>query len=145
MVWNPLLNNTDYFNSVYSAPPPNITFPNPTFFGVTSTFEDPLTIGPSNDSLQIGTAHGFYFFDSLRDFTLFHIFTANITEGDYLGTLDVFGQVREIDPIRYLTVIGGTGDFMLARGLATCTLIELYRGPPGAARWTLFFDLDLYY
>ena len=48
-VFNAKVNNIDTFNSVYSLPP-NLTFLNTLFFGVMATFEDPLTIGPSNTS-----------------------------------------------------------------------------------------------
>ncbi|MCO5552475.1 hypothetical protein L7F22_005987 [Adiantum nelumboides] len=141
-VYNPAVDNTDYFTSVYGLPP-NVTWPNPYAFGTTSTFEVPLTSGPSNSSQRLGQANGFWQLNSKVGYMLFHVFTANITEGDYKGTIDIFGQLREIDPVRYLTVIGGTGDFLAARGLATCRLVTIDRTPP--AKWTLSFDLDLYY
>ncbi|KAH7445151.1 hypothetical protein KP509_02G109400 [Ceratopteris richardii] len=141
-VYNPAVDNTDYFTSVYGVPP-NVTWTNTYSFGVTATFEDPITAGPANDSQQIGTAQGFWQLDSKVGFTLFHVFTANITEGDYIGTISILGQLREIDPVRYLTVVGGTGDFLGARGMASCVLVSIDRTPP--AKWTLSFDLDLYY
>ncbi|KAI5082841.1 hypothetical protein GOP47_0002584 [Adiantum capillus-veneris] len=141
-VYNPNVDNRDYFNSVYGRPP-NVSFANPFWFGVQNTFEDPLTAGPANDSKSLGKAHGFYVLDSFKEFMLFHIFTANITSGRHRGTLDIFGQVREVDPVRYLSVIGGTGSFLGARGLASCKLVQIDRVPP--AKWTLSFDLDLYY
>ncbi|MCO5607607.1 hypothetical protein L7F22_061806 [Adiantum nelumboides] len=141
-VYNPAVDNTDYFTSVYGLPP-NVTWPNPYAFGTTSTFEVPLTSGPSNSSQRLGQANGFWQLNSKMGYMLFHVFTANITEGDYKGTIDIFGQLREIDPVRYLTVIGGTGDFLAARGLAACRLVSIDRTPP--AKWTLSFDLYLYY
>ncbi|MCO5567774.1 hypothetical protein L7F22_021469 [Adiantum nelumboides] len=141
-VYNPAVDNTDYFTSVYGLPP-NVTWPNPYAFGTTSTFEVPLTSGPSNSSERLGQANGFWQLNSKVGYMLFHVFTANITEGDYKGTIDIFGQLREIDPVRYLTVIGGTGDFLAARGLATCRLVAIDRTPP--AKWTLSFVLDLFY
>ncbi|KAH7415163.1 hypothetical protein KP509_14G030900 [Ceratopteris richardii] len=141
-VYNPAVDNRNNFNSIYGRPP-NISFPNPFSFGVQNTFEDPLTAGPSISSASLGKATGFYILNSFTEYVLFHIFTANITEGEYRGTIDIFGQVREVDPIRYLTVIGGTGDFLGARGLASNRLVKIDRVPP--AKWTLSFDLDLYY
>ncbi|KAH7278217.1 hypothetical protein KP509_38G030200 [Ceratopteris richardii] len=104
---------------------------------------DPLTSGPSNTSAPLGKAQGFYLLNSFNENTLFHVFTANITEGDYKGTISIFGQVRELDPVRYLTVIGGTGAFLGARGLARNRLIDINHVPP--AKWTMSFELDLYY
>ncbi|KAH6559461.1 hypothetical protein KP509_1Z007400 [Ceratopteris richardii] len=141
-VYNPAVDNADNFTSVYGLPP-NVTWPNPFSFGVTSTFEDPITVGPARDSQQIGVANGFWQIDSKQSFTLFHVFTANITEGEYKGIINIIGQLRESDPVRYMTVVGGTGDFLGARGLASCVLVVIDRTPP--ATWTLSFDLDLYY
>ncbi|KAH7278213.1 hypothetical protein KP509_38G029800 [Ceratopteris richardii] len=141
-VYNPAVDNKDNFNSIYGLPP-NISFPNPYTFGVMNTFEDPITSGPSNTSAPLGKAQGFYLLNSFNEYTLFHVFTANITEGDYKGTIAIFGQVREVDPVRYLTVIGGTGAFPGARGLAKNRLIDIDHAPP--AKWTMSFELDLYY
>ncbi|KAI5063342.1 hypothetical protein GOP47_0021889 [Adiantum capillus-veneris] len=141
-VYNPTVDNKDYFNSVYGLSP-NVTWPNPYSFGTTSTFEDPLTEGPANTSQQIGVAQGLWQLNSKVGYTLFHIFTANITDGDYKGTISILGQIREVDPVRYLTVVGGTGDFLGARGLATNRLVTIDHTAP--ATWTLSFDLDLYY
>ncbi|KAH6556213.1 hypothetical protein KP509_1Z197100 [Ceratopteris richardii] len=134
--------STTPFNSICGLPP-NISFPNPYTLGVMNTFEDPITSGPSNTSAPLGKAQGFYLLNSFNKYTLFHVFTANITEGDYKGTIAIFGQVREVDPIRYLTVIGGTGSFLGARGLAKNRLIDIDHAPP--AKWTMSFELDLYY
>ncbi|KAH7278219.1 hypothetical protein KP509_38G030400 [Ceratopteris richardii] len=129
-VYNPAVDNQDNFNSIYGLPP-NISFPNPYTFGVMNTFEDPITSGPSNTSAPLGKAQGFYLLNSFNEYTLFH------------GTISIFGQVREVDPVRYLTVIGGTGAFLGARGLATNRLIDIDHVPP--AKWTMSFELDLYY
>ncbi|KAI5077123.1 hypothetical protein GOP47_0006947 [Adiantum capillus-veneris] len=140
--YNPVVNNKDNFTSVYGVPP-NVTWPNPYAFDTTSTFEDPLTIVPSITLPQIGIAHGFRQLDNKIDYMLFNIFTANIIEGDYKGTINIFGRFREANPVHYMSVIHGTGTILGARGLATCLLVTIDRTPP--AKWTLSFDLDLYY
>ncbi|KAH7445154.1 hypothetical protein KP509_02G109500 [Ceratopteris richardii] len=141
-VYNPAVDNANNFTSVYGLPP-NVTWPNPLSFGVTATFEDPITIGAARDSQQIGVGNGFWQIDSRQTYTLFHVFTANITEGEYKGIINIMGQLRESDAVRYMTVVGGTGDFLGARGLASCVLVVIDRTPP--AKWTLSFELDLYY
>ncbi|MCO5576495.1 hypothetical protein L7F22_030305 [Adiantum nelumboides] len=141
-VYNPTVDNANNFNSVYGLSP-NVTWPNPYNFGTTSTFEDAITSGPSNSSQQIGVAQGIWQLDSKMGYTLFHIFTANITQGAYTGTITILGQIREADAVRYLTVVGGTGHFLGARGLATNRLVTIDHTAP--ATWTLSFDLDLYY
>ncbi|MCO5579832.1 hypothetical protein L7F22_033694 [Adiantum nelumboides] len=141
-VYNSAVDNAGRFDSVYGLSP-NVTWPNPYNFGTTSTFEDAITSGPSNNSQQIGVAQGIWQLDSKMGYTLFHIFTANITQGAYTGTITILGQIREADAVRYLTVVGGTGHFLGARGLATNHLVTIDHTAP--ATWTLSFDLDLYY
>ncbi|MCO5553006.1 hypothetical protein L7F22_006526 [Adiantum nelumboides] len=138
IAYNPSVNNADNFTSVYGLPANVSNWPNPYAFSTTSTSEDPITSGPSVSSQQIGVANGFWHLTSKVGYTLFHIFTANITQGDHIGTI-----LREADAVRDMTVIGGTGAFLGARGLASCRLVTIDRTPP--ACWTLSFDLDLYY
>mgnify|MGYP002775659062 CR=1 FL=1 len=141
-VYNPAVNNS-VFDSVYSAGPFNFSQPNPYSFGVRSTFENPITAEPSRDSEAIGVAQGFWIFDSQKGYVLFHVFTATITSGPYTGTISIIGQVVEAVETRTLAVVGGTGDFLAARGAAVNKLVTIDRTPP--AHWTLSFDLDLYY
>ena len=141
-VYNPVVNNS-VFSSVYSAPPLNLSQPNPFNFGVRSTFEAPITKGPSPNSTQIGVAQGVWVLDSKHYYALLHIFTATITSGKYKGTIAILGQEYEPLAVRYLPVVGGTGDFLAARGVATSKLVYIDHVPP--AHWTLSFDLDLYY
>ncbi|KAH7278222.1 hypothetical protein KP509_38G030700 [Ceratopteris richardii] len=128
----PAMDNREYFNSI-----------NPFGFGIINTFEDPITVGLSNTSRLLGKAEGFYVLNSFTEYTLFHLFTANVTEGKFKGTIDIFRQMREAEPVRYLSVVGGTGAFLGARGLATCRRVEFDSTHP--AKWTLSFDLELYY
>ncbi|KAH6555101.1 hypothetical protein KP509_1Z281400 [Ceratopteris richardii] len=113
------------------------------YFRPYDTFEDPITSGPSNTSAPLGKAQGFYLLNSFNEYTLFHVSPLTSLRGIRRGTISIFGQVREVDPVRYLTVIGGTGAFLGARGLATNRLIDIDHVPP--AKWTMSFELDLYY
>ena len=141
-VYNPAVNNS-VFTSVYSAGPFNLSQPNPYSFGVRSTFEVNITTGPSPTSQRIGVAQGMWILDSQHKFVLFHIFTATFTEGAYKGTLVIMGQEDETLATRYLPIVGGTGDFLAARGSAISKLTVIDHIPP--AHWTLLFDCDLYY
>jgi hypothetical protein len=141
-VYNPAVNNSE-FSSVYSAGPANFSQANPYSFGIRSTFEDAITADPSPDSEPIGVAQGFWIFDSQKGFVLMHVFTASITSGPYKGTISISGQIDEDVSSRVLAVVGGTGDFLAARGSALNKLVTIDHTPP--AKWTLSFDLDLYY
>ena len=141
-VYNPAVNNS-VFDSAYSAGPLELGQANPYSFGVRSTFENRITADPSPDSEPIGVAQGFWIFDSQKGYVLLHVFTASITSGAYTGTISIFGQVDEAADTRILAVVGGTGDFLAARGAAVNKLVTIDHTPP--AHWTLSFDLDLYY
>jgi hypothetical protein len=132
------------FDSVYSAGPLSLSQPNPTSFGIRSTFENPITSGPSRgNNAQIGVAQGFWVFDSKQGYVLLHVFTATITSGEYTGTISIMGQEDESLDARTLAVVGGTGDFLAARGAAVSKRVAINNTAP--AYWTLSFDLDLYY
>ena len=141
-VYNPAVNNS-VFDSVYSAGPFNFSQPNLTNFGIRSTFEDPITSDASPESERIGVAQGFWIFDSQKGYVLMFTFTATITLGPHIGTLAIIGQEIESMDTRTLVVVGGTGDFLAARGVAISKRVVLDPTPP--ARWTLSFELDLYY
>ena len=141
-IYNPAVNNS-VFNAVYSAGPFNFSQPNPYSFGVRATFEANITMGPLPNSTHIGVAQGIWIINSQHKFVLFHIFTATITDGPHKGTLVILGQEDETIATRHLAVVGGTGDFLAARGRAVSTLTFIDHVPP--AHWTLLFDLDLYY
>ena len=135
--------NNSAFEAVYSAGPFNLSQPNPYSFGVRATFEAPITIGASNDSTHIGVAQGSWVINSQKSFVLLHIFTATISSGPFTGSLVVLGQEDESLQNRTLAIVGGTGDFLAARGAAVSKLVSINTTLP--AHWTLSFDLDLYY
>jgi hypothetical protein len=141
-IYNPAVNNS-VFNAAYSAGPLNLTQPNPFSFGVRATFEVNITAGPLPNSTYLGVAQGIWIINSKSKFVLFHVFTATITQGPYKGTITIAGNEDETLATRELAVVGGTGHFLAARGVAVSKLYFIDHTPP--AHWTLLFDLDLYY
>jgi hypothetical protein len=141
-VYSAAANNTGY-TSVYSGGPPDLGLANPTEFGVRSTFEMPVTARAARGSSRIGTARGMWLFDGHARLVLLHVFTATIASGPHTGTLAILGQEDESLAARVLVVVGGTGDFLAARGAATSRLVALNSTLP--ATWTLSFRLRLYY
>ena len=135
--------NNSAFEAVYSAGPFNLSQPNPYNFGVRATFEAPITIGASKNSTQIGVAQGSWVLDSQKYFVLLHIFTATISSGPFKGSLVVVGQEDESLQNRTLAIVGGTGDFLAAHGVAISKRVSINTTLP--THWTLSFDLDLYY
>ncbi|KAI8027290.1 Dirigent protein 23 [Camellia lanceoleosa] len=97
----------------------NTSLTSPTFFGLTYMVDDPLTVGPSQASKVVGRAQGLYGLSSKEDMRLFMAIDIVFTDGTYNGSaLTVLGSNPLTQTKRELPVIGGTGVFRLARGVA---------------------------
>lgn len=98
----------------------NITAQSPTFFGMLRMFDNPLTVGPDLNSKQVGRAQGIHGSPSMSKLALFFNFNFVFTDGPYNGsTVSVMGRVAETQEYRELSIIGGSGVFRLAKGVAT--------------------------
>ncbi|KAL8496058.1 hypothetical protein ACS0TY_019966 [Phlomoides rotata] len=92
----------------------------PTFFGLLDTREDPLTAGPEEESARVGYAQGISAAASLEEISSFDPYTFVFTNKEYNGsTLAVIGSCPILSPSCEAAVIGGSGVFRLARGVAT--------------------------
>ncbi|KAF5951550.1 hypothetical protein HYC85_009494 [Camellia sinensis] len=82
--------------------------------------DSPLTVGPSQSSKVIGRAQGMYgaaSMEEVREFIVMNL--VFIDENYYNGaTLTVLGSNPSFHKKRELTVVGGTGVFRLAHGVA---------------------------
>ncbi|KAA8536007.1 hypothetical protein F0562_028485 [Nyssa sinensis] len=99
---------------------PNATNKSPAFFGIIMMVDDPLTVRPEPTSNIMGRAQGFYGFAGMEEIEL--IMTMNIvfTEGEYNGSsLSILGRNPVFHRYREMPVVGGSGFFRLARGIAT--------------------------
>ncbi|KAK6240790.1 Dirigent protein - like 7 [Theobroma cacao] len=92
----------------------------PTFFGVVFVIDDPLTEGPEATSKELGRAQGLYGSDGKEEVSLLMAMDFVFTSGKYNGSsLTVLGRNPVFHPLREMPIIGGTGVFRLARGIAT--------------------------
>ncbi|XP_041993539.1 dirigent protein 22-like [Salvia splendens] len=92
----------------------------PTNFGLIRMMDNPLTVGPEIDSKIIGRARGVYGGASIEDIDLLMTLNYVFTEGEYNGsTLSVLAHNPILDEYREMAIVGGTGVFRLARGIAT--------------------------
>ncbi|KAL7206910.1 hypothetical protein ACSBR2_019586 [Camellia fascicularis] len=104
----------------------NTSLTSPTFFGLIYVVDDPLTVGPSQASKVVGRAQGLYGFSSKEDMRLIMAIDIVFTDGTYNGsTLTVLGSNPITQTKRELPVIGGTGVFRLARGVALLNTYSL--------------------
>jgi hypothetical protein len=96
--------------------------PNGTFFGMLVVFDDPITKGkalPVAGEEPAARAQGFYFYDKKESYNAWLCFSMVFNSTACKGTLNLMGPDLMDQETRDLSVVGGTGDFFMARGVAT--------------------------
>ncbi|XP_059318808.1 dirigent protein-like [Lycium ferocissimum] len=91
----------------------------PNNFGDLIVFDDPITIDNNLHSPPIGRAQGMYFYDQMDTFSSWLGFSCVFNNTDYKGSLNFAGHDPLMNKTRDISIIGGTGDFFMARGIAT--------------------------
>ncbi|KAL8543231.1 hypothetical protein ACS0TY_003949 [Phlomoides rotata] len=117
-----------YFHDVVSGNNPtaipvargNSTFKSPTLFGLVSIIDNPLTTGPGPKSKIMGRAQGITGYTSSEEMCLLMTMNFVFTGGKYNGSaLTVVGNNPIGNDYREMPVVGGSGVFRLAQGVAT--------------------------
>lgn len=86
-------------------------------FGNMEVIDDKLTNGTSDSSATVGRAQGYYMVASQAGLAFLVNMNVVITSGPYAGsTLTVVGRDDVSETVRELSVVGGTGQFRMARG-----------------------------
>ncbi|CAM6102122.1 unnamed protein product [Calypogeia fissa] len=106
--------------------------PSLSIFGTAAVFDDSMTVSPDENSMEIGRGRGFYLFDQnspgSASRALEFSWTAEFNQASGYtpgSTLTFKGFDRITDPVREIAIVGGTGDFRLARGWAVITTYSL--------------------
>ncbi|KAF9622160.1 hypothetical protein IFM89_030018 [Coptis chinensis] len=98
---------------------PNTTNNSPYLFGVLFMADDVLTVGPESTSKIVGRAQGLYGSADQQELGLVMALTLHFTEGKYNGSnLSILGRNGALHSPRELPIVGGTGLFRFARGVA---------------------------
>ncbi|XP_062000853.1 dirigent protein 25-like [Rosa rugosa] len=87
-------------------------------FGTMSVFDDELTEGHELGSGLVGKAQGFYVVSSEDGTSQTMAFTAMFQSGGYADSLSFFGVHRVAASESHLAIMGGTGKYVDAKGLA---------------------------
>nr|AYN74355.1 dirigent protein 2 [Eucommia ulmoides] len=91
----------------------------PTLFGALLMVDDPLTVGPDRISRLVGNARGLYGSASHTDMGLIMVINYGFTDGIYNGSsFSILSINPPMQPVREMSIVGGTGLFRLARGYA---------------------------
>ncbi|KAK4401416.1 Dirigent protein 19 [Sesamum angolense] len=117
-----------YFHDIVSGKKPTKTFASPTYFGLVSVIDNPLTAGTAPKSQIVGRAQGITAYTSFTDFSLLMTLNLVFTSGEYNGsTLSVVGYNPFTQEYREMPIVGGSGLFRLARGVATAQTAKFNR------------------
>ncbi|XP_048422535.1 dirigent protein 5-like [Pyrus x bretschneideri] len=109
-------------------------------FGMLVVFNDPITKDDKYQSPPIANAQGFYFYDRKDTYSAWFAYTLVFNSSEHRGTLNIMGADLMPEKTRDLSVVGGTGDFFMARGIATLQTDTLQ----GAYYFRLKMDIKLY-
>lgn len=93
-------------------------------FGKFMVFDDAVTADTSLLSPPVARAQGFYFYDMKTDYNAWFAYTLVFNSTKHKGTLNIMGADLMMMETRDLSVVGGTGDFFMARGIATFKTIS---------------------
>ncbi|KAK3005225.1 hypothetical protein RJ639_016986 [Escallonia herrerae] len=88
-------------------------------FGMLVVFDDPMTKDHHLLSPPVARAQGFYFYDMKTTYNAWFAYTLLFNSTEHKGTLNIMGADMMDQETRDLSVVGGTGDFFMARGIAT--------------------------
>ncbi|KAL6544124.1 Dirigent protein 5 [Orobanche gracilis] len=109
-------------------------------FGKMVVFDDPATRDAHLTSTVVARAQGLYFYNKKDDNNAWFAFTLVFNSTEYKGTLDIMGADIMTKKSRDFSVVGGTGDFIIARGICTITTDAV----EGAYYFRLKMDIKLY-
>uniref|UniRef100_A0A0D9XIC7 Dirigent protein n=1 Tax=Leersia perrieri TaxID=77586 RepID=A0A0D9XIC7_9ORYZ len=116
------------------------------FFGEMVVFNDPVTEGtalpPSLNETAAVRAQGMYFYDRKEAPNAWFSFSLvfNSTAHGH-GTINLMGADLMSEKTRDISVVGGTGDFFMTRGIATLSTDE---ASAGLEYFRLKMDIKLY-
>ncbi|XP_058103591.1 dirigent protein-like [Magnolia sinica] len=109
-------------------------------FGDMVIFDDPITSDNNLHSPPVGRAQGMYFYDKKEIFTAWLAFSFVLNSTNHKGTINFAGADPLLNKTRDISVIGGTGDFFMARGMATLSTDAI----EGEVYFRLRVDINLY-
>ncbi|KAG1330400.1 dirigent protein 5 [Cocos nucifera] len=135
-----LFNGTNVSNAT-SAAVANQTALGDYKFAMFVVFDDPMTEDHHLLSKPVARAQGFYFYDMKKEYNAWFAYTLVFDSTEYgQGTINIMGADLMGQETRDLSVVGGTGDFFMARGIATFTT-DTFQGD---AYFRLEMDIKLF-
>ncbi|KAI5655388.1 hypothetical protein M9H77_32575 [Catharanthus roseus] len=109
-------------------------------FGDLVVFDDPITLDNNLHSTPVGRAQGMYFYDMQNIYGAWLAFSFVFNSTEHKGSINFAGADPLMNKTRDISVIGGTGDFFMARGIATL-MTDAFEGD---VYFRLRVDIKLY-
>ncbi|GJU67543.1 dirigent protein 6-like protein [Tanacetum coccineum] len=109
--------------------------------GMLVIFDDPITKDTHLLSPPIARAQGFYFYDMKTTYNAWFSYTLIFNSTEHKGTINIMGADMMMEETRDLSVVGGTGDFFMARGIATIRT-DTFQGSHASFIWVLELGID---
>lgn len=109
-------------------------------FGDLVVFDDPITLDNNLHSTPVGRAQGMYFYDMQNTYGAWLAFSFVFNSTEHKGSINFAGADPLMNRTRDISVIGGTGDFFMTRGIATL-MTDAYEGD---VYFRLRVDIKLY-
>ncbi|XP_010435326.1 PREDICTED: dirigent protein 12-like [Camelina sativa] len=91
-------------------------------FGKFVIMDNPVTMDENYLSEPVARAQGFYFYNMKMNFNAWVAWTLVFNSTMHKGTFTIMGAnpyAMEMELTRDLSIVGGTGDFLMTRGIAT--------------------------
>ncbi|CAK8579272.1 unnamed protein product [Lathyrus sativus] len=135
-------NSKNATSAIVGTPPWGNTtaLANQNHFGDLIVFDDPITMDNNLHSHPIGRAQGFYIYDKKEIFTSWFAFSFVFNSTVHKGTINFAGADPLMNKTRDISVIGGTGDFFMTRGVATLSTDAI----EGEVYFRLRVEINLY-
>lgn len=103
-------------------------------------FDDPITIDQNLMSTPIARAQWFYLYNMKSKYNAWFAYTLVFNSSEYYGTLNIMGADIIDQKTRDLSIVGGTGNFFMARGVVTFSTDAV----EGLGYFRLKMDIKLY-
>ncbi|KAL1195426.1 Dirigent protein 14 [Cardamine amara subsp. amara] len=109
-------------------------------FGKLVIVDNPVTMDQNYLSKPVARAQGFFFYTGKTNFNSWVSWTLVFNSTQHKGTMTIMGANPIMESTRVLSIVGGTGDFLMTRGIAmfTTDLIQ------GNKYFRLKIDIKLY-
>ncbi|KAL3619217.1 hypothetical protein CASFOL_036787 [Castilleja foliolosa] len=109
-------------------------------FGRMIVFDDPVTKDNHLLSEPVARAQGFYFYNKKDGYDAWFAFTMVFNSTEHKGTMTIMGADIMLAKTRDFSVVSGTGDYLMAKGICTVSTDERQ----GDYYFRLKMDIKLY-